>query len=526
MNNLLPNSSFRHTPAARRSLAGLRALSHRPFALPRLRTAASQGLVFVTLVAGVRSFEGQTAAGSAAQPQQSAKPGVAKPPATKTAAAKTAVKQIAAIKSFRIIQEKDGSAVEILATHPMVPSIQQISDPTRLVIDLPNARLDTTQKRMTVEADQISTLRADQFQEKPPIARVVVDLLAPRTYTWEAAGNRLVIHLGRSPAEASRSPFQAPTVAALTPAPQPVVKAVRAAGPLSLASNAETVGTSFSAGADTAVLSLSSGGELRVCPGTTLSITPSQSKHNLLLGMNSGALEAHLELDASSDTVMTPDFRIMLVGPGEFHYAFSADNQGNTCVRALPGNTASAIVTELLGERTYQVKATDQLVFRGGQLDRVDKAVPLECGCPPPRQAIERATNSVPVDNSAAGEAPAPAKADPPQSMDPPHTEAAITGIPAASSQQAPAAASSSNELHVQISAPLVFRATGPPPAPVEDVRALPLDARAGQSPELSVAPSPPTIPQTTRVAAGTSADNRPHGFFHKLGHFFASMFH
>ncbi len=407
----------------------------------------------------------------------------------------------------------------------MIPSIQQISDPTRLVIDLPNARLDTTQKRISVQTDQISTLRADQFQEKPPVARVVVDLLAPRTYTWEAAGNRLVIHLGRSPIETGHSPFQAPTVAALTPAPTPVVKTVRAAGPLSLGSNAETVGASFSAGADTAVLTLSSGGELRVCPGTTLSITPSQNRHNLLLGMNTGALEAHLQLDPSSDTVMTPDFRISLVGPGEFHYAFSADNQGNTCVRALPGNTASAIVTELLGDRTYQVKATDQLVFRAGRLDRVDTAVPLECGCPPPRQAIERATNDLPADNSPASETPPPTKADPPQGTDLPHTEAAATGIPAASAPPAPAT-SSPNELHVQISAPLVFRATGPPPAPVEDVRALPLDARAEPTPELNIAPSPPMIPQTTRAAGkGTSGDNHPHGFFHKLGHFFASMF-
>jgi hypothetical protein len=408
----------------------------------------------------------------------------------------------------------------------MVPSIQQISDPTRLVIDLPNARLDTTQKRVSVHADQINTLRADQFQEKPPIARVVVDLLAPRTYTWEAAGNRLVIHLGRSSTEASRSPFQAPTAAALTPSRQPIVKSVRAAGPLSVASNAETVGTSFSAGADTAVLNLSSGGELRVCPGTTLSITPSQSRHNLLLGMNTGALEAHLQLDASSDTVMTPDFRIMLVGPGEFHYAFSADKQGNTCVRALPGNTASAIVTELLGERTYQVKATDQLVFRAGQLDRVDMAVPLECGCPPPRQAIERATNDLPVDKSPAGEAPPPAKVDPPQSMATPRAEAADTALPTASSTQALAATPSSNELHVQVSAPLVFRATGPPPAPVEDVRALPLDAGTRQSPELYVAPSPPTIPQATVAVTGTPGSKHPHGFFHKVGHFFASMFH
>ena len=110
------------------------------------------------------------------------------------------------IKSFRIVQEKDGPAVEILSTRPLAPSIQAITDPDRLVIDLPNARLETPQKRISIQADQISTLRADQFQQNPPVARVVVDLLAPRAYTWDAAGYRLVVHLGKNPNEAARIP--------------------------------------------------------------------------------------------------------------------------------------------------------------------------------------------------------------------------------------------------------------------------------------------------------------------------------
>ncbi len=427
------------------------------------------------------------------------------------------------------MQEKDGQAVEILSTRPLVPSIQAISDPERLVIDLPNARLNTQQKRISVQADQISTLRADQFQENPPVARVVVDLLAPRSYTWDAAGNRLVVHLGKTSTEAKNSPFETPTVASLTSGPKPVVASVRASGPLSLAGNGTGSGSSITAGPDTAVLKLSSGGEVHVCPGTTVSVTPSENRHNVMLSMNTGALEAHFVLDASSDSVMTPDFRIMLVGPGEFHYAVSADNQGNTCVRALPGNTAAAIVSELLGERTYQVKATDQLVFRSGQLDHVDMAVPLECGCPPPRDAPLRALNDLPTQDALPSkersEPALPSKASAAPVAESTQVQSKPpTGLPSA----APSLAPESNEIHVQVEAPLVFHATGPAPAPVEDVRALPLESRLGQAPGLAAPLPPPAKATPNPVATKTASANHPQsrGFFKKIGGFFAAMFH
>jgi AMIN domain len=486
-----------------------------PWSRCRLRANLCAVLAMGLLVLGAPWLHSQTPV------KTEAKPG------SKSAA--SSASKIAAIKSFRIVQEKDGPAVEILSTKPLVPSIQAISDPARLVIDLPNARLDTQQKKISVQADQISAIRADQFQQNPPIARVVVDLLAPRAYTWDAAGNRLVVHLGKNPNQASSSPFQQPTVVSLTPAPQPVVAAVRAAGPLTLAGNDNNndAGSAITAGPDTAVLRLSSGGEVHVCPGTTVSVTPSQNRHNLMLSMNTGALEAHFALDASSDSVMTPDFRILLVGPGEFHYAISADSQGNTCVRALPGNTASAIVTELLGDRTYQVKATDQLMFRSGQLDRVDMAVPLECGCPPPRDAPLRATSDLPMQS----QAPPPVNASPApvsetaQAESAPSASLPATGVPAPA---APLDASvAPNELHVLVEAPFVFHATGPPPAPVEDVRALPLDSRPREAPAVA-APLPPPASESPKPA-GTETASSNHaparGFFKRLGGFFAALF-
>jgi len=430
----------------------------------------------------------------------------------------------ASVKSFRIIQAKDGPAVEILSTKPLIPSIQALSQPERLVIDLPNARLDTRQKRISVQADMISTLRADQFQQNPPVVRVVVDLLVPRTYTWEAAGNRLLVHLGKNPPmEANKSPFRPPSVSSLTLAPKPVVAAVRPAGPVALIGSGMVSGSSITAETDTAILSLARGGEVHVCPGTTVSVTPAQNGHNLMFGVNTGAIEAHFTLDASSDSIITPDFRILLAGPGEFHYAISADRQGNTCVRALPGNTAPVTISELLGDRTFQVKPTDQFLFHSGQLDRVDMAVPLECGCPPARPPMQQADNSPPP----VSETQPPASPNPVPSLAV-SSEGPVRTANSAPNEQPAAAApagvsGSTNELHVQVEAPFVFRATGPPPAPVEDVRGLPLDSRSLDAPPVS-APLPPPPPQ--QVASQKASATPTHrGFFRRLGSFFAAIF-
>ncbi len=503
--------------------------SRQPLSRWCLRANLCAVIAVGVLVAGAPWLPSQTAVKPAVKPDF-------KPAASSVVSAASAVKKSAAIKSFRIVQEKDGQAVEILSTKPLVPSIQSIGDPPRLVIDLPNARLETQQKRIDIQADQIGSIRADQFQQNPPVTRVVVDLLAPRAYTWDAAGNRLVVHLGRNSSQANSSPFQSATVVSLTPAPQPVIAAIRATGPLTFAGNNNDggAGSSVTAGPDTAVLRLSSGGEVHVCPGTTVSVTPSQNRHNMMLSMNTGALEAHFALDASSDSVMTPDFRILLVGPGEFHYAISADSRGNTCMRALPGNTASAIVTELIGDRTYQVKATDQLVFRSGQLDRVDMAVPLECGCPPPREAPLRATNDLPVQSpvqspvpsNAQSQAVPPLNAGPAPVADTTTAESApSTGLPAATAPLDVSVAP--NELHVQVAAPFVFHATGPPPALVEDTGALPLNSRPQAAPVLA-APLPPSANENPKTA-GTETASASHaptrGFFKKLGGFFAALF-
>ncbi|MGH9532156.1 MAG: hypothetical protein ACRD2Q_07155, partial [Terriglobales bacterium] len=142
-------------------------------------------------------------------------------------------------------------------------------------------------------------------------------------------------------------------------------------------------GSSISAGAQAALVRLARGGEVRVCPGNSVTLA-SASGRDLLWGVGTGAIEVHYALASSADTLMTPDFRILLAGPGAFHFALSSDNRGNTCVRSLPGNTSSIIVQELAGGGSYQVRPGDQVLFRNGTTSEVDATTPLSCGCPAP----------------------------------------------------------------------------------------------------------------------------------------------
>jgi hypothetical protein len=419
----------------------------------------------------------------------------------------------AEVRSVTVGSDDFGPVLEILATRAITPQIQTVENPLRLVIDLPNSNLSTPKRRLPFRNEQIKSIRLNQYQAEPPISRVVVDLAGPVRYTWDASGSRLRIRI-RGNESATAKP---PSVPALTTGVQPaaVPVAVGSSGSLVETGSRVASGSSITAGAETAIMRLTRGGEVRVCPGTTVSFTTSSNGNDLMLGMSQGAIETNYLLQESVDSVLTPDFRIVLPGPGEFNLAIRADNHGNTCVGSLPGSTSSAVVAELLGSGTYEIKPEQQVLFRQGRLDSIETPA-SSCGCPAPQEPVMRTENnsSEAVPDSKAGEKLELANGN--------SSKGAITGTGEASSNPDAKPDSKRATTENDADAPLVFsgleraktKRSAPPP-PVDEVAALHLTTKPPDPPAAVVVLPPAPDPKSAKK-----------GFFGKVKGFFGSIFH
>lgn len=414
-----------------------------------------------------------------------------------------------AISSVAVSPGENGPVIDVVSNQPLTPKLQTVENPLRLVIDLPGATLSTARRKVPFRNEQIKGIRINQYQSDPPTARVVVDLEAPVKYTWDAMGNHLRIRM--SPDEAGTA--KPPSVTGISVGQQPIAVpvAIGSSGSLIEAGSRVSSGSAITAGDQTAILRLNRGGEVRVCPGTTVTVSTSPSGDDLMLGMSKGAMETHYLLKEQVDSVLTPDFRIVLPGPGEFNLAVSADAHGNTCVGSMPGSTSSAVIAELLGNGTYEIKPEQQVVFRKGRINEVEPAM-ASCGCPPVQVPILRASNdpsSVIPEDKAGGKLQL-SNSEGQGNSDPP----SASGLPVANSD-----GSATKPMKVQLEAPLVFSAREMEKArmngPVAQVAALPLATKSFDPlPAVLVLPPAPDPPSQHR------------GFFGKIRHAFGAVFH
>ena len=263
-------------------------------------------------------------------------------------------------------------------------------------------------------------------------------------------------------------------------------------------------GSSVTAGETTALVRLERGGELKICRGTAITVTSSTTGTEIMVGLSSGTILTHYTLAATTDTIMTPDFQISLLGPGAFHLAVSADQRGNTCIQTLPENTGLVKLSELMGDSTYTMKADQQAFFRAGRASNPGVVIG-NCGCPRPLDLLRAAKPQILP----------PSLTQPPQAA-----PVVVAPAPAAAAVTLPPPADRPGDIVVQVEAPFVFRATesAPPPAPPYNTASLQLAAFPAFA---DLLPEPPQSADAQVVARQESKKKKKRGFWG----FLASIF-
>ena len=86
--------------------------------------------------------------------------------------------------------------IQIQASHPSQPQVQLVSNPERLVVDIPNSIPGTGLRGLAVNRGDVRSVRVSLYSAKPPITRVVFDLNAPEWYRVVPNASGMAVVLG------------------------------------------------------------------------------------------------------------------------------------------------------------------------------------------------------------------------------------------------------------------------------------------------------------------------------------------
>jgi type IV pilus secretin PilQ/predicted competence protein len=132
----------------------------------------------------------------------------------------------AALQKLEVAHSHDGLRVEFKATGTLAPKVSTLESPARIVVDLPNTVMATTQSHIGVGTDGVKDVRIGMDGQVPPTTRVVVDLSSSCQHELVAAPDGSFVLTIHDATLARRQPAPAPKP---VPAPRLVPVSVPAA---------------------------------------------------------------------------------------------------------------------------------------------------------------------------------------------------------------------------------------------------------------------------------------------------------
>jgi len=146
---------------------------------------------------------------------------------------------------------------------------------------------------------------------------------------------------------------------------------------------------SITSATETTQVTLPHRGVLRVCASSTVKLAadssvPAGETPGLLMAMDHGAIEASFATGSNADVLLTPDFRILIGGPGAADLKVRLGQQGDTCVDNAGINAPYVLVSSIFEGGAYRVQPGQRVMFQHGSLKEVVDQEKEPCGCPPP----------------------------------------------------------------------------------------------------------------------------------------------
>jgi type IV pilus assembly protein PilQ len=137
------------------------------------------------------------------------------------------------IREISVARGSDALNIEISGSGPMTAKTMKLTNPDRVVVDIPNSVLQGRAREIAVNSSDVKSVRVGRFQEGT--TRVVVDMAQMREFRILPEGNKLVLSLREnSSAKPASLPETKATVVAAEATPQPATPTTIAA-PVSIA---------------------------------------------------------------------------------------------------------------------------------------------------------------------------------------------------------------------------------------------------------------------------------------------------
>jgi hypothetical protein len=168
-------------------------------------------------------------------------------------------------------------------------------------------------------------------------------------------------------------------------------------------------GGTLVAGGHDATITLPNRGSIRLCATSKVTLTRDSSiagemspgeAPGMMVALDRGALEANFATGENSDVVLTPDFRIVISGPGKAGVQVRLGLNGDTCVDNRGSDAPYVSVSSVFDGGFYRVHPGQRVMFEGGDLGKVVDQEKETCGCPSEEPAPSPTNNSFPIAQS------------------------------------------------------------------------------------------------------------------------------